>query len=183
MKPRKGKRRKRYTDKEILEALRGHPDLTMGEWCAMYLKPSATTICERFGSWNRARRLAGLKPRPKARYALYDREIWEKVRRDYLAGMCGYELQAKYGASTSHIYRKLREMGVLRGVSEARLVRSGGWRRLSHSPRQVTRIVSLPYHIYGKLGFSPGDELEGRWTVRKGKIELHIRKASRRTTE
>jgi hypothetical protein len=54
-----------YTDEELLDVLRAHPRLSAVRWKRRELKPSVFTIVKRFGSWNRARTLAGLEPRPK----------------------------------------------------------------------------------------------------------------------
>ncbi|KXA92048.1 hypothetical protein AKJ64_04155 [candidate division MSBL1 archaeon SCGC-AAA259E17] len=53
----------KYSEEEILDALRDHPNLTMEEWKEKGLEPSWQTIAYRFGSWNEARKAAGLTPR------------------------------------------------------------------------------------------------------------------------
>jgi len=55
--------RKRYSDEEILERLRQHPDFSNYQWQKQKLVPSVRTIIDRFGSWARAREIAGLEPR------------------------------------------------------------------------------------------------------------------------
>jgi transcription initiation factor TFIIIB Brf1 subunit/transcription initiation factor TFIIB len=55
--------RKKYPDKEILESLRQHPDLSASQWQKQKLTPSYDTIKGRFRSWGRAREIAGLEPR------------------------------------------------------------------------------------------------------------------------
>ena len=52
---------KKYTDEELLQAVRAHPNLTTSEWRKQHIKPSVRAITKRFGGWGKARVKAGLK--------------------------------------------------------------------------------------------------------------------------
>lgn len=54
-----------YSDTEMLDAMKAHPDLGGRKWIKRRIKPSPGAIQKRFGSWNRARELAGLEVRPR----------------------------------------------------------------------------------------------------------------------
>ena len=70
----------KYSDEDILNALRTHPDLSKGGWQRAKLKPYSQTISRHFGSWNRARLSAGLTVHfPPPTYS--DEKILEALRK------------------------------------------------------------------------------------------------------
>lgn len=71
---------RKYSDEELLEALKEHPDLSKGEWRKRGIRPSAGTISQRMGSWNKARKKAGLNI--KKRKWSRERIIEELRKRD-----------------------------------------------------------------------------------------------------
>jgi len=124
------------------------------------------------------RRSMGLPAHPRARRK--HRLDWEAITSDYRAGLNTVEIGRKYGTSPGHAHRILRRMGVTtRTPSEALLIKTHNWRRLSPMRGEATRILSLPAQFYKKLGFSRQDELEGRWVVKSGELVLEIRKRQR----
>jgi len=50
------------------------------------------------------------------------------------------------------------------------------WRKLVKMQNGRTRLLSLPISFIEALGLNPSDELEGRWTIKRGELVLEIRK-------
>lgn len=72
----------KYSDEEMLEAIREHPGLTMREWRSQHILPCVRSITVRFGSWNEARRKAGLKSVRKRKRKKWSKEnIIEEIQK------------------------------------------------------------------------------------------------------
>jgi ribosomal protein S27AE len=50
----------KYSNEEILKSLREHPNVFVDEWRKKKMHPCDSTVINRFGSWNRARKMAGV---------------------------------------------------------------------------------------------------------------------------
>jgi hypothetical protein len=130
--------RKRYSDEQILDELRGSAERlgrspTMREFAA---DPETTvhpqTVIEHFGSWNRAKRLAGLVPR---RFATRDellgvlRELGEELgrvpsARDIDERKGSMPSKSLYWHTFGSLTNALREAGFDVPVGEERLERA-----------------------------------------------------------
>ncbi len=71
---------KKYTKQEIIEELKKHPDLTAGEWKKRHINPTVKTIMSYFGSWNEAKKEAGLKIKKRGRNNC--KKIQEKILKE-----------------------------------------------------------------------------------------------------
>jgi len=99
------------------------------------------------------------------------------IIQDYIKGLSIPDLNRKYGISWAYAYFILKRAGVIRSISESKLRSSKGWRKLSKVGKKRTRIVSIPIRLITQVGFSPNDELEGKWKpVRKGVLLLMMRR-------
>ena len=54
------KMEKKYTDEQLLDAIRKHPNTGSREWRTKHIKPSVRAIAKRFGGWKAARKRAGV---------------------------------------------------------------------------------------------------------------------------
>lgn len=102
-----------------------------------------------------------------------------KVKRLYRQGYSLPEIRKRLGISLAQAWAVV---GRTRTVSQAKLLRSKGWRKLVPMKKASTRILSLPSEMIKAVGFSPRAKLEGKWIViGRHKLCLKIRKTSRRT--
>ena len=145
--------RKRYTDKQILDELKACADRlgrspTMREFAA---DPSTTvhpqTVIEHFGSWNKAKRLAGLVPR---RFATREellgllRELGERLGRvptakDVDANRGWMPSKSLYWHTFGSLNNALKEAGFDVPVGEERLERA-----ITQGADLAVRIGRLP---------------------------------------
>lgn len=95
-----------YTDEELIEALKEHPDLGIDKWKEKKIRPSATTIAKRFGSWNKARERAGLERRPSYADSKKTEDILNMVEEE--GAILGSELKGKL--NTSYLMRAIRRL-------------------------------------------------------------------------
>lgn len=59
------KKERKYTDEELLDAIRKHPNLSSNKWREKKIKPSVRAISKRFGGWKTARKQAGVVGKEK----------------------------------------------------------------------------------------------------------------------
>jgi len=100
---------------------------------------------------------------------------YEAIVRDYEKGLSYPMLERKYGISRGHAYIIVQRAGKARSIWRSRLIRSGGWRKLTKLRDTTSRILSIPAELLRKAGFDPDKELEGMWIPKKGRLVLVIR--------
>ena len=106
---------------------------------------------------------------------------WEPILADYKAGQTREQLHRKYGVTESHLTYMLTRSGLKpRSVSETRLRKSGGYRKLIRTSKpSITRLVSIPGQLLKEAGLNPKKALLGIWKVDpayyKGVLTLHIK--------
>ncbi|OUJ19026.1 HNH family endonuclease [Methanonatronarchaeum thermophilum] len=99
-----------YSDDKLLEILKKHPDLDAEDFKKIDDLPSSTTYSRRFGSWNKARKKAGLPERGHGRdFIEYDGIYFASVLE-----ACVYEKLKTYGLDIkTHINKKEAEIDFL----------------------------------------------------------------------
>lgn len=108
--------KRKYTDEDMLEVLRKNPDLSCREWNSKNIKPCTMTIQTRFGSWNKARKAAGLEERSQGSPTKNEEKILELIEEN--GPMTRPELLEKMGKKGIKLYKydvPLVEMTVTRG--------------------------------------------------------------------
>jgi len=105
----------------------------------------------------------------------------EGIKTDYLNGMSIVDICGKYKIFNAfEVWKILDEDKLLRNISEARLFKSQGWRKLVGVGKQkATKLVSIPYSLLRRLGFEKGESLEAQWSIaeqEEATIKLKIRK-------
>lgn len=123
-----GSERRSYSDEELLDALRRNSDKGVTQWGEEGITPSANTISKRFGSWNEARKKAGLKPRPKG-FPVVHPTSTERVREVFGRKSVVTSAELKEQCNVHHPIRqicKLRDEFDIEKVPVAKSHRSRG---------------------------------------------------------
>lgn len=103
-----------YTDEEMLAAIRAEPEAGCDRFRG---PPSAETIRQRFGSWNAARRAAGLPARGRGEYSRSGYSARMRARAERLAaevrrGRTIADVAEEAGTSGESLRRRFRRWGL-----------------------------------------------------------------------
>ena len=117
--------------------------------------------------------------------------IREEIKTDYRNGMSILDISNKYDiANGFRVWELLKEENLTRDISEARLEKTKGWRKLVGVGKvKTTKIVSIPWKILDQIGFEKTDTIEGIWTIDTDadeptlKLELRKRDSESETDE